>query len=333
MPTAKKVVTPAPTAPPPAAPAAPPDTVERARQGVVVLERQGRPLSLGTVLDGDGRILTALSPLTNGNFVSARYHDGSVVPLKLQHSDRGWDLALLVPTPTGQQTPKKAGVRAAKQPSFVGLQTFALGPGPNTVASAPASLKLTAGLQGGDSTTLSEAYELGTKPAYVGAPIVNAAGEVVAVVARACPPGSAAGCAPAPYAAPVSALKRFLQTVPAQAAWLGIEAVGDEVKGVRGVRVSAVVPDSPAAVAGLRPGKDAALADLIVAVDGTPVASLVELNDAVRSHALGDSIELLLFGMGRYRHVSVRPRPAPELVKPPYAAPKPTKPRTPNPYR
>src|SRR5688572_10769019 len=151
VPAPKKGVT---TAPPaaqsvPAAPAAPPDSVERARQGVVVLERQGRPLALGTVLDGDGRILTALSPLCNGNFISARYHDGSVVPLKLQHSDRGWDLALLVPVPTAQQTLKKAGVRAARQLSFVGLQTFALGPAPNMVSSAPASLKLAAGLLGG----------------------------------------------------------------------------------------------------------------------------------------------------------------------------------------
>jgi S1-C subfamily serine protease len=124
-----------------------------------------------------------------------------------------------------------------------------------------------------------------------------------------------------------------LQRVPAQATWLGVEVVGDEVKGVRGVRVSAVIPDGPGAAAGLRPSKDGALADLIVAVDGTPVASIVELNEAVRAHAAGDSIELLLFGMGRYRHVSVTPRPAPELTKPPYVAPKPGKPRTPNPYR
>src|SRR4051812_43498665 len=85
VPTAKKVVTtppappPAPSAPgtaPPAAPVPPaPNSVEKARQGVVVVERQGKPLALGMVLDGDGRILTALSPLANGNFLSARYAD------------------------------------------------------------------------------------------------------------------------------------------------------------------------------------------------------------------------------------------------------------------
>src|SRR6188472_1090923 len=105
VPTAKKVVTTPPAAPvapaapvtPAAPPTAPPNSVEKARLGVVAIERQGRPLALGAVLDGDGRILSALSPLTNGNFLSARYADGTVVPLKLVHTDRAWDLALLSP--------------------------------------------------------------------------------------------------------------------------------------------------------------------------------------------------------------------------------------------
>jgi serine protease Do len=314
--------------------ATPPGTVERARQGVVVIERQGKPLALGAVLDGDGRILTALSPLATGNFLSARYHDGSVASLKLVHSDRGWDLALLAPSATDKL--KKDGLRAAKQPSFVGLQGFTLTMPPNTIGAQPAALKLVTGMLGGDSKTLGEAYELSARPTYVGGPIVSSTGEVVALVARACPAGSGPSCTATAYGAPVAALKQFLKSVPAEANWLGVEAVGDEAKGdrsVRGVRVSAVIEGSPAAMAGLRPGATAAQADLIVAVDGTPVASLVELNEAVRAHAPGDSIELLLFGLGRYRHVSVRPRQAPELIKPPYVAPKPTKPRTPNPYR
>jgi serine protease Do len=348
VPTAKKVVTtppaappaaalppatPAPAAPAPAAHAAPaPNSVEKSRQGVVVLERQGKPLALGVVLDGDARILTALSPLTNGNFLSARYANGVVTPLKLVHSDRGWDLALLAPVPGPQQQPNKAGLRAARTPSFVGLQTFNLAP-PSTVATAPAALKLSPGLLGGDAAALVGAYELSQKPNFVGGPVVNPEGEVVALVARACPPKSAAACVPAPYGAPVSALKQFLQRVPAEAAWLGVEAASDEADGVRGVRVISVVPNSPAASAGVRPGKDPSQADLIVAVDGTPVATTSELNEAVRSRTAGDSVELLLYGLGRYRNVNVKPRPAPQLTAPPYVAPKPGKPRLPNPYR
>lgn len=335
VPTSKKIVATPPAAPvaaPAAAPSAPaPNSVERARQGVVVLERQGKPLALGVVLEGDGRILSALSPLTNGNFLSVRYADGAVVPLKLAHSDRGWDLALLSPGGPSQQPVHKSGLRAAKTPSFVGLQTFTLAP-PNTVAVAPATLKLAPGLLGADATALVGAYELGSKPALVGGPIVNTEGEVVAIVARACPANGNAACVPSPYAAPVSEVKQFLQRVPAEATWLGIEAAG-AAGPVLGVRVVSVAPSSPAAIAGLRPGKDAAEADLIVAVDGAPVATPAQLNEAVRARTTGDSVELLLFGLGRYRHVSVKPTTAPQIIAPPYASPKAGKPRVPNPYR
>lgn len=333
---------PAPVLPPAAAPSG----VELARRGVVVIERQGRPLALGAVLDGDGRVLTALSPLTSGNFLSVRYADGAVVPLKLAHADRGWDLALLAPAPPPTQALRKAGVKAAREPSFVGLQTFTSAAVGRPLGMAPVSIQLARPLLGGDGVTLHDAYTLSSKAPNVGAPIINAEGEVVAIVARACPAppaprdGSASGpqsartsCVPLPYGAPVSALKQFLRKAPAEATWLGIEAAGDEAQGVRGVRVVAVTPGSPAASAGLRPGKDILAADLIIAVDGTPIATPGELNEAVRARVVGDSIELLLFGLGRYRRVSVKPRPAPELTAPPYTAPIPAKPRTPNPYR
>jgi S1-C subfamily serine protease len=339
VPTTSKVVTTAPAAPAattaapaPHAPAPPPSSVERARQGVVLLERQGKPLALGVVLEGDGRILTALSPLSTGNHLSARYHDGAVVPLKLSHSDRGWDLALLTPSTTAAAPLRKTGLRAAKMQSFVGLQTFTLG-APAQVVVAPAALRLAAELLGGDATSLSGAYELGGKVSYVGAPIVNDTGEVVALIARACPAKSAASCVPSPYGAPVAAIKQFLQKVPAEASWLGVETTLHDAGPVRGVRVVSVIPGSPAAIAGLRPGTNAAQADLIVAVDGTPVATPADLNEAVRARTAGDTIELLLYGLGRYRHVSVKPSPAPQLIQPPYTAPKPGKPRTPNPYR
>jgi hypothetical protein len=61
---------------------------EKAMRGVVVIERAGQPLALGGVLSGDGRILTALSPLGSGNDLDARYADGTAVRVKLGHHDR-----------------------------------------------------------------------------------------------------------------------------------------------------------------------------------------------------------------------------------------------------
>jgi serine protease Do len=325
-------ILPPPSAPPVATPATPVSTVERARQGVVVIQRQGKPLALGVVLEADGRILSALSALTNGNFLNARYVDGAVVPLKLVHSDRAWDLALLAPAPPAGQPLRKTGVRAARTPSFVGLQAFSLAP-PTTITVAPQALKLSPGLLGGDAASLVGAYELGTKPAFVGGPVVNGEGEVVALVARACPTPSSPACVPAPYGAPVTALKQFLQRVPAEATWLGVDAATEDAGAVRGVRVVSVVPNGPADVSGVRPGKDAAQADIIVAVDGSPVSTPTALNEAVRARTAGDQVELLLFGLGRYRSVQVRPRPAPELTVPPTFTPKTPTPPTPNPYR
>src|SRR6185369_10254147 len=66
-------------------------------RGVVTIERAGQPLGLGMALMGDGRILTALSPLGPGNDLDARFADGTAVRVKLGHHDRAWDLALLVP--------------------------------------------------------------------------------------------------------------------------------------------------------------------------------------------------------------------------------------------
>ena len=58
-----------------------------------------------------------------------------------------------------------------------------------------------------------------------------------------------------------------------------------------------------------------------------------DLNEAIRSRTLGEPVELLLFGLGRYRLVRLMPAPAPELTQSPYPAPKPPKLQAPNPYR
>lgn len=73
--------------------------------------------------------------------------------------------------------------------------------------------------------------------------------------------------------------------VPAQRGRLGI-VIQDTTDGSSGVVVQSVVPDTPAAAAGLEAG------DVITAVDGTPVADSAELRAAVRRLAAGATVEL-----------------------------------------
>src|SRR5580693_1230546 len=75
----------APAQPPASAHPAPTgqELYEQVRRGVVAIERGGVRMAVGTVLEGDGRILTALSGLGGGDGADVRYSDGTVVHTKV----------------------------------------------------------------------------------------------------------------------------------------------------------------------------------------------------------------------------------------------------------
>jgi len=327
---------PAPVAPPVAAPAAPPTAaapagaakpssklpapkspIEAAVQQIVMLERGGRPIAVGIPLNNDGRILTALSSLTHGNQIVARYPEGQLIPVKLSHSDRGWDLALL--TPLGDA--RRSGLKASHEPA----------PAPGTkvhvlnyirdkqLGSTDITLKAKSTLRGGDSAQLADVYELpfALKPTDAGAPLVDDQGNVVAVVARACSVNDKSGCTLAPYAAPVSAVRDFLRSAPPRRnAWVGLEVVAFDAGFARGVRVATIAADGPAANSGLRAGPPG-VGDVVLAVDGKPVASPEAFADAVEKREAGAPARLTVLTEGRYREVlltTFAPPEAPTLA-------------------
>jgi S1-C subfamily serine protease len=307
---------PAPLAPPPAKPEAklptPKTPVEAALYGVVRLERAGKPIGIGTLLSGDGRILTALSPLTHGNQIDAHYPEGQVVHVKISYSDRAWDLALL--TPEGDA--RHAGLKASHAPApNPGSKLHAVGYVNGKLSTTDLTIKAKGTLRGGDSAELVDALELSQSPQPfdIGAPLVNDQGEVVAVVARACGSVDKAGCTMLPYAAPVSAIRNFLRAVPARRGpWLGLEVVAFDAGIARGVRVAAVAPEGPATNAGLHAGPPG-VADVVLAVDGTPVSTAEAFSDAVEGHTPGLPVRLLVLSEGRYREVGLLAHEAPDV--------------------
>jgi len=268
-----------------------------------MLERGGRPIAIGTPLNGDGRIVTALSPLTHGNQIVARYPEGQRIPVKMSYSDRAWDLALL--TPLGDAP--RGGLKASHDPAPAAgsklhvlnyIRDKQLGP-------TDLTLKAKTTLRGGDSAQLVDAYELPSvlKAADVGAPLVNDRGEVVAMVARACSVNDKLGCTLAPYAAPVTAVRDFLHAAPPRKnPWVGLEVVAFDAGFARGVRIAAVTPDGPAANSGLRAGP-AGVGDVVLAVDGKPVATPDAFGEAVESREPGAPARLTVLTDGRYREV------------------------------
>ena len=304
-------------APSPAAPAPDLSPLERAQRGVVILERAGHAVGLGMVLAGDGRMLTSLSAIGDGNGLDARYADDSVVAVRVGHSDRVWDLALLVP----QVGRWEAGVSASPaDPLSAGSTIRTFTQRRRKVVVASILIQGRAELLGGDGEILRDALQLSTRVASsdLGAPLVDDQGRVVAIIGRACAASGGDGgtaCKAVAYGAPVDALRQFLRSAPANAIppspWLGIQAVAATTAVARGVRVAGVQPESPAAQGGLRAGPDPAQADVIISVNGTPVMTPEKLASLVRERAVGDKLELIVVRENKLRVLNVTLRAAP----------------------
>ncbi|HTJ82490.1 MAG TPA: S1C family serine protease [Polyangiaceae bacterium] len=291
----------------------------KAARGVVVIQRAGQPIGLGMVLGGDGRILTALSPLGSGNDLEAKFADDSTSKLKLGHHDRAWDLALLVPQ-SGKWT---EGLRASPSDPLredATIRAFSTGARGKPVAT-PVEVRSKRALIGGDDRLLDTALELGSKinARDLGAPLIDEKGRVVGLLGRACLPIEGKPCAPVAFGIPVSAVKGFLKSVPADAvppsAWLGIQGVSDHTQFVKGVRVLSVAKGSPASQAKLRAGEKGE-GDMIVAVDGHPVTTPDELAGAIKQHSVGEKVPLTLFSKGLYRSADVVLRAPPDRSGP-----------------
>jgi serine protease Do len=238
-----------------------------------------------------------------------------VMRVRVGHSDRAWDLALLVPQ-NGRWTQGLRASRRSAQAAGASLSSFSL-VGKKQLAPSRTIIKGRRTLIGGDSELLRDGLELASRlhNTDIGSPVVDDNGDVVAVVARACAPVAKSPCSLVPYGVPVAAVKAFLRTVPVNAVppapWLGIQGAKADTGAVRGVRVLSVHPRSPAAAAGLRGNSDPDQADLVVAVDGSPVTSPEELAATINRRAVGDTVQVLLFGEGRFRQVTLELRAAP----------------------
>jgi serine protease Do len=274
--------------------------------------------------------LTALSILGPSETADVRYSDGSVVHTRMGHKDKAWDLALLVPL-SGHWID---GLTASEvDPSTADLKSLvAIHPGRPLIVAAHFRGTVDARAKdGADDLSNALDIELQSSPPSVGAPLLDPDGGVVGLFVHACratlpptaapgatapPPAANAPCTPIVVAAPVSSIRHFLAHTPASAVapspWLGIVGATDATGTAHGVRVMAVAPGSPAEKGGLKSNDDRAQADLIVAVDGTPVDTPDKLADVIAKHSIGEKVKLFVLGAdNKFREVIVALRPAP----------------------
>jgi serine protease Do len=278
------------------------------KQGLVVIERAKRPIAMGVILAGDGRILTALSPLGNGNSLFARYATGAEKRLRMATSNRGLNLALMAPEDSRFSKGLRASRMAADDPAahtkwLRGNQT-------NATALAVAGPLRRETLTGGDGFTLRDVFTLGFTPRSIefGSVLVDGNGDVVAMISQACETNPSGECRPVPSAIPVSMLKEFLRNVPEGTAmpapWIGLQVAEADAGALKAVRIAAVDSRGPVAALGLRAGRDLASADLLVAIDGIAVTSTHAFEELIRRRSAGERVRLLIYGEGHYREAT-----------------------------
>ncbi len=260
---------------------------------------------MAVVLEGDGRMITSLSAVGPNDLADVRYADNHVAHARALYKDPVLDLALLVPL-SGRYT---TGLLAsAKDPMTVELRSGALAAGrPSLVA---AKLKDRIDAHAKDGTSLSGAWALDHPPPS-GAPLVDPEGRALGIAGHACKnllaDGGAAPqnvCNDVTIIVPILSIKIFLSHTPANAVlpspWLGINGTSDTINGIRGVRVQALAPHSPAERGGLH-----TTTDLIVVADGQPLDTPERLAEIVSKHAVGDTLKLSVFASGHYREADI----------------------------
>lgn len=244
----------------------------------------------GVVLARTGWVMTALWRVEGVREPRVRYPDGRVDRARVVAVDRAWGVALLEGAagrwPEGIELATR-GVRSREAVSWVTARG----------AVSTGMLQRRVSLVGGGAVLLRDAWELDPVPARTatGSGVVSQSdGVLVALVVSPEREATATGPEHA-YGVPAEVLSGVIEGVGQGARpWLGVtfEEVppGSNVMAAEGgLRVAAVDPQGPGAIARLRVGERA---DVVLAVDGRPVRSLAELAAVLEGRRPGEPIVL-----------------------------------------
>jgi serine protease Do len=255
----------------------------------------------GVIVDASGLILTNNHVIEDAEAVGVQLTDGRTFTAVVLGSDPETDIAVLKIDGAGL-TPAKLGDSDAMQ---VGDWVLAMGSPfglSNTVTAGIVSATGRQGVfaRGREQTDGGVRYEefiqtdAAVNPGNSGGPLVNLDGEVIgintAIFSRS---GGNIGLS---FAVPTAIAERVLRSIVEDGrvarGWLGVtfEDLSPEdgafMGFAKGVLVTSVLPDSPAAGAGLRPG------DIITAADGRPALSSSRLVNTIALSGPGREIGL-----------------------------------------
>lgn len=288
----------------------------RSATGRSLLRRRNGGVQSGSgfVWDQAGHVVTNNHVIAGANAVSVRLSGGEIVPATVIGRAPTVDIAVLrLERPTPIPPPLALG---SSDDLRVGQWTYAIGNpfGLDQTLTTGVISALQRTLPTGRGREIADVIQTDAaiNPGNSGGPLLDSAARVIGVnTAIFSPSGASAGIG---FAVPVSVVNdvvpRLIRDGSLPTPGIGV-IVGEDAMarrlGIEGVVVLRVVRGSPAEEAGLR-GVDmqtGAIGDIIVAVDGAPVASFADLTGALADIGVGESVRLLVLRDGEPVAVTV----------------------------
>lgn len=265
-------------------------------------------LGSGFIISTDGYIMTSNHVIQDADEIIVRTIDGDEYTAKMVGADPGSDLALLKIEPESELMPAKFG---SSTDLLVGEWVVAIG------APFGFDYSVTAGIVSAKGRPLqTEKYvpfiqtDVAINPGNSGGPLFNMRGEVVGINAQIV--SRSGGYLGLSFAIPsdvaVDVIEQLKSSGHVTRGWLGVlfqdidrnlaESFG--LKQPRGALVAEVIPESPAAKAGLKPG------DIITAFGNKRVERASDLPHLVGLTKPGEKVDLTVIREGKERMISVK---------------------------
>jgi S1-C subfamily serine protease len=271
----------------------------------------------GFVWDREGHLITNFHVIQDGDAFSVTLADQSEWEARVVGVAPDKDLAVLrIKAPRERLTPVTVGTSRAL---LVGQRVFAVG-NPfgldhslttGVVSALGRELRSPSGRRIRDVIQTDAAIN----PGNSGGPLLDSSGRLIGVnTAIFSPTGASAGIG---FAVPVDTVRRLVPQLitRGRAIQAGIGATFIPVRfnpvlGIDGVAIADVMPDSPAARAGLvgaqlTRSRRVLLGDRLLAVDGKPVQSEDDISDAFETAGVGATVTLTVARQATRRQVRV----------------------------
>jgi S1-C subfamily serine protease len=275
---------------------------------VDVTGARGAGSGSAVVFDDDGHLVTNNHVVEGAEQVSVTLADGTIEDAEVVGAAPFTDLAVLridaagLPVPTYSEAAPRVGSTALAIGSPFGLDATVTA---GVVSALNRTLVTPDGAALGDLLQTDAAVN----PGNSGGALVNAEAEVIgintAILSRTGQYGGISFAIPAATVVPIA--EQLIEDGSVEPAFLGIggedvqprvaELYGLDVQ--QGVIVADVEPDSPADRVGLQ------RSDIIIALDGDPVESIVQLAAAVRTTAPGEQVVLTIVRDGEELELDV----------------------------